>query len=86
MNVSVGVMQVLGFAAGGSLLHLLTVKQVLWFAAALAALAIPITRTGVGDRRPRRIGRTGLRETWRGNRILLTLTSTRPLLIDRRFC
>ena len=81
MNVSVGVMQVLGFAVGGSLLHLLAVEQVLWVAAALAALAVPITWTGVGDRRPRRTGRTGLGETWRGNRILLTLPSTRPLLL-----
>ena len=81
MNVSVGVMQVLGFAVGGSLLQLLAVEQVLWVAAALAALAVPITWTGVDDRRPRRTGRTGLRETWRGNRILLTLPSTRPLLL-----
>lgn len=81
MNVSVGVMQVLGFAVGGSLLHLLAVEQVLWVAAALAALAVPITWTGVSDRRPRRPGRTGPRETWRGNRILLTLPSTRPLLL-----
>ena len=81
MNVSVGVMQVLGFAVGGSLLHLLSVEQVLWVAAALAATAVPVTWSGVGDRCPRRTGRTGLRETWRGNRILLTLPSTRPLLL-----
>jgi predicted MFS family arabinose efflux permease len=81
MNISVGVMQVLGFAIGGSLLHLLGVEQVLWVAVALAALAAPITWTGVEDRRPRRPGRTGLAETWRGNRLLLTVPSTRPLLV-----
>jgi len=81
MNVSVGVMQVVGFAVGGSLLRLLAVEQVLWVAAALAALAVPIAWTGISDRRPRRTGRTGLRETWRGNRILMTLPSTRPLLL-----
>ncbi|VXC28404.1 MFS transporter [Aeromicrobium sp. 9AM] len=81
MNISVGVMQVLGFAIGGSLLRLLPVEQVLWVAAALAAVAVPITWTGVSDRRARRTGRAGLRETWRGNRALLTLPSTRPLLI-----
>ena len=81
MNASVGVMQVLGFAVGGTLLQLLDVEQVLWVAAALAAAAVPITWTGVGDHRPRRTGRTGVRETWRGNRILLTLPSTRPLLL-----
>lgn len=81
MNVSVGVMQVLGFAVGGSLLHLLTVEAVLWVAATLSALAGALTWTGLGDRPARRTGRTGLRETWRGNRILLTLPSTRPLLL-----
>lgn len=81
MNASVGVMQVLGFAAGGLLFRLLSVEHVLWVAAGLAALAVPVTWTGVSDRRPRRTGRTGLRETWRGNRILLTLPSTRPLLV-----
>jgi predicted MFS family arabinose efflux permease len=81
MNVSVGMMQVLGFAVGGSLLQLLAVDQVLWVAAALAALAVPITWAGISDRGPRRTGRTGVRETWRGNRLLLSLPSTRPLLL-----
>ena len=81
MNVSVGVMQVLGFAVGGSLLRLLSVEQVLWVAAALAASAVPISWSGVSDRGARRTGRAGLRETWRGNRDLLSLPSTRPLLL-----
>jgi len=81
MNVSVGVMQVLGFAVGGTLLHLLATLHVLWVAAALAAVSVPITWAGIGDRRPRRSGRSGLRETWQGNRILLKLPSTRPLLL-----
>jgi predicted MFS family arabinose efflux permease len=81
MNVSVGVMQVVGFAVGGSLLRLLDVEELLWVAAALAALALPVTWAGGDDRRPRRTGRTGLGETWRGNRMLLTIPSTRPLLV-----
>ena len=81
MNISVGVMQVLGFAVGGTLLHLLSAEQVLWVAAVLAVSAAPITWIGVGDRRPRRTGRSGLRETWRGNHILLSIPCTRPLLI-----
>lgn len=81
INVSVGVMQVVGFAIGGSLLQLLAVDQVLWVAAALAASGVPITWAGIGQRAPRRTGRTGIGETWRGNRTLLTLPSTRPLLI-----
>jgi predicted MFS family arabinose efflux permease len=81
VNVSVGVMQVLGFGVGGSLLQLFAAEQVLWVAAALAALAVPITWAGISDRRARRTGRAGLRETWRGNRVLLALPSTRPLLV-----
>jgi predicted MFS family arabinose efflux permease len=81
MNVSVGVMQMVGFAVGGSLLHLLSVQQIFWIAAAVAALAVPITWFGIDDRGPRRSGHTGIRETWRGNRILLALPSTRPLLL-----
>jgi predicted MFS family arabinose efflux permease len=81
MNVSVGVMQVVGFAVGGTLLHVLNVQQIFWLAAGLAALAVPVTWWGIADHRPRRERRTGMRETWRGNRVLLRLPSTRPLLV-----
>ena len=47
MNVSVGVMQIVGFATGGLLLHVLSIGQVFWLAAALAALAVPITWVGI---------------------------------------
>jgi predicted MFS family arabinose efflux permease len=81
MNVSVGVMQIVGFAVGGSLLHVMSVPQVFWLAAAVAATAVPITWTGIDDRPPRRERRTGPRETWRGNRLLLGTSSTRALLV-----
>jgi hypothetical protein len=81
MNVSVGVMQVVGFATGGALLHVLSVQQVFWLAAGLAGLAVPVTWYGIADHGPRRAVRTGMRETWRGNRVLLRLPSTRPLLL-----
>ena len=81
MNVSVGVMQIVGFATGGLLLNVLSVSQVFWLAAALAALAVPITWGGIGVHAPRRVGRTGIRETWRGNAALLGLPSTRALLL-----
>jgi predicted MFS family arabinose efflux permease len=81
MNVSVGGMQIVGFATGGLLLHVLSVSQVFWLAAALAALAVPITWLGIGNHAPRRAGRTGIRETWRGNKALLGQRSTRALVI-----
>ena len=52
MNVSVGVMQIVGFATGGLLLHVLSVSQIFWLAAALAALAVPITWAGSAPTRP----------------------------------
>ena len=81
MNVSVGVMQIVGFATGGLLLNVLSVSQVFWLAAALAALAVPITWGGIGVHAPRRVGRPGIRETWRGNAALLGLPSTRALML-----
>jgi MFS family permease len=81
MNISVGVMQIVGFAVGGTLLHVLGTRQIFWLAAAVAALALPVSWFGIKDHRPRRTARTGILETWRGNQLLLRLPSTRPLLI-----
>jgi MFS family permease len=81
MNVSVGVMQIVGFAVGGTLLHVLGGRQIFWLAAAVAALAVPVSWFGILHHPPRRTARTGIGETWRGNRLLLRLSSTRPLLI-----
>ena len=81
MNVSVGVMQIVGFATGGLLLNVLSVSRVFWLAAALAAIAVPITWAGIGVHAPRRYGRAGIRETWRGNATLLRLPSTRALML-----
>lgn len=81
MNISVGVMQIVGFATAGLVLQLLSVDQVFWLAAALAGLAVPVTWFGIGNHAPRRTGRTSLRETWRGNRELLTIPSTSALMI-----
>lgn len=81
MNVSVGVMQIVGFAAGGVLLHVLSVRQIFAVAAVLAAVAVPVVWRGLGEHAPRRSARPGVRETWRGNRLLMRLPSTRPLLL-----
>src|SRR4051794_2200771 len=81
MNVSVGVMQIAGFATAGLLMHALSVSQVFWLAASLPAIAVAVTWCGITDHPPRRVGRAGMRETWRGNRALLGLPSTRVLLV-----
>jgi hypothetical protein len=81
MNVSVGVMQIAGFATAGLLMNALSVSQMFWLAASLPAAAVAITWCGIADHPPRRVGRAGVRETWRGNRALLGLPSTRVLLV-----
>ncbi|WP_433158862.1 hypothetical protein [Kribbella sp. CA-247076] len=81
MNLSVGAMQIAGFGTAGLLLQALEPSDVLWLATACSALAIPMIRFGLRDRPPRRVARTGFRETWRGNRRLLGQARTRPLLL-----
>ena len=81
MNVAVGAFQVVGFAAGGLLLQVLSVRGVFALAAALSALAAVVLRAGLPEQPPRRTARPGLRETWHGNRRLLAERHTRPLLV-----
>jgi predicted MFS family arabinose efflux permease len=81
MNVAVGIFQVVGFAAGGLLLAVLDVRQVFVLAAVLAAAAVPVLRSGVTERPPRRTARAGVRETLRANRVLLAQRDTRTLLL-----
>jgi predicted MFS family arabinose efflux permease len=81
MNLAVGGMQVLGFAIGGVLLQVLDLRAIFLLGALLMTLAVPLTWFGLGEHPPRRVGRPGLRETWRGNRLLLSRPSTRPLLV-----
>ena len=81
MNVAVGAFQVVGFAAGGLLLQVLSVRGVFALAAVLSAVAVVVLRTGLPEQPPRRTARAGLRETWDGNRRLLAERHTRPLLV-----
>ncbi|WP_460662744.1 MFS transporter [Kribbella swartbergensis] len=81
MNLSVGAMQIAGFGTAGLLLQALSPSQVLWLATGCSALAVPVIRFGLTDRQARRVARTSLSETWRGNRRLLSQASTRPLLL-----
>ncbi|NIK58839.1 MFS transporter [Kribbella shirazensis] len=81
MNLSVGAMQIAGFGVAGVLLQAVSPSTVLWIATGCALLAVPVIRFGLQDRAPRRVARTGLAETWRGNRRLLAERRTRPLLL-----
>ena len=81
MNLSVGAMQIAGFGIAGVLLQAVGPSTVLWIATGCAALAVPVIRFGLHDRAPRRVARTGLAETWRGNRTMLAQRRTRPLLL-----
>ncbi len=81
MNVAVGAFQVVGFAAGGLLLTALSTTQVFGLAALVSVAALPVLRFGLAERPPRRAARAGLRETVRGNRVLLSRRDTRVLLV-----
>jgi MFS family permease len=81
MNVSVGAMQIVGFAVGGLLLTRFSVGVIFWIAVALACIAVITTWSGIGTHPPRRTARPSLSETWRGNKILLGRPSTRALLV-----
>lgn len=81
MNVSVGAMQVVGFAVGGALMTLMTARHVLWLSALLAALALLTTATAIADRDPRRPHRTGIASTWRANQRLLANGRSRTLVL-----
>lgn len=81
MNVAVGAFQVVGFAVGGLLLQILSLRGVFALAAVLSALAVLVLLTGLSEQAPRRAGRPGLRATWHGNRRLLAEPHTRALLL-----
>lgn len=81
MNVAVGAFQIVGFAVGGVLLQVLSLRAVFALAAALLALAVLVLLTGLSEQPPRRSGRPGVRATWHGNRRLLAEPHTRPLLV-----
>jgi hypothetical protein len=81
MNVAVGAFQVVGFATGGVLLAVFDARQVFVLAAVLSAAAVPVLRSGVAERLPRRSARVGVRETLRANRLLLGDRDTRALLL-----
>ncbi|MEU8762462.1 MFS transporter, partial [Streptomyces sp. NPDC048659] len=77
LNVSVGVCQIAGFAAGGLLLALLSARGTLATGALLYVLAALTARLGLSRRAPRASGRATVAETWRTNALLWSLPARR---------
>jgi predicted MFS family arabinose efflux permease len=81
LNVSVGAMQVVGFAIGGTVLATLGPRAALLVSAALALVTAGITRLGLTDRRPAGTRRASVRRTAEGNRRLWQDRGLRTLMI-----
>lgn len=70
LNMSVGTMQICGFAVGGVLVAALSPRYTLLAGAALYLVAAVIARFGLSHREPRATGRPSISATWRGNAVL----------------
>jgi len=67
LNVSVGTMQICGFAVGGVLVATLSARGALLAGAVLYLIAAAVARFGLGRRPPRTAGRPSIAQTWRNN-------------------
>jgi MFS family permease len=67
LNMSVGIMQICGFAAGGVLVITLSPRGSLLAGAGLELAAAAVARFGLSRRPPRAAGRPSIAETWRNN-------------------
>ncbi|MEV6931181.1 MFS transporter [Dactylosporangium sp. NPDC051485] len=81
LNMSVGAMQIAGFAAGGALLAATSPSVVLLIGAALCLVGALTARFGLSRRPPRATGRASVRATWAGNRRLLSDPARRAVYI-----
>jgi MFS family permease len=75
LNMSVGAMQICGFAAGGILVAAASPRGTLLASAGLYLAAAAVARFGLSSRPPRASGRPSIRQTWRDN---AWLWSARP--------
>ncbi|WP_191837482.1 MFS transporter [Catellatospora chokoriensis] len=80
-NASVGAMQIIGFAVGGTLIAVIGPHPALFASAAFMVVSALLTRFGLRRRAPRAAGRAGLRETWHGTRVLWRDPAIRALLL-----
>jgi MFS family permease len=81
LNMSVGAMQIAGFAAGGALVAAVSARGALLAGAALSIAGALVARLGLSARPPRAAGRASVRETWRGNRRLWSSPARRAVFI-----
>jgi MFS family permease len=70
LNMSVGIMQICGFATGGVLVAVLSPRGTLLCGAGLFLLAALAARCGLRRRPPRASDRPSVRQTWRDNALL----------------
>lgn len=82
LNMSVGAMQIAGFALGGILLAVLSPRTTLTLGAVLALGAALVLRFGLSARPPRATGRPSIAVTWRVNRHLLATPARRAVYLS----
>lgn len=70
INMSVGIMQICGYAAGGLLVITLSPRGTLLAGAALYLAAGAVARLGLSRRPPRAAGHASIAQTWRTNALL----------------
>ena len=71
LNMSVGIMQICGFAAGGLLITTLSVRGALLAGAVLYLAGTAVAWLGLHRRPPRTAGRPSVKQTWHTNALLL---------------
>jgi predicted MFS family arabinose efflux permease len=77
LNMSVGIMQIVGFALGGLLVTTMSPRGTLLAGAVLYLAGAAVTRIGLRRRPPRTSGRPTVAQTWRTNALLLGCRSRR---------
>lgn len=77
LNMSVGIMQICGFAVGGVLVAALSPRGALLAGAAAYLVAAAIARFSLSRRSPRTAGRPSITQTWRNNAQLWSSTPRR---------
>jgi predicted MFS family arabinose efflux permease len=82
LNMSVGAMQVAGFALGGVLIAVVSPRTTLLVGVALAACAVLVFRLGLRARPPRTSGRPSVAATWRVNRRLVSTPARRAVYLS----
>jgi MFS transporter len=81
LNMSVGAMQIGGFAVGGVLVTVLSPRGTLLAGAALFAAGAVVAWCGLTRRPARAAGRPSVRDTWRVNARLWSVTARRYILL-----